>query len=55
MGFTRFELNDLYQAANMYDSIKPISAYDLFMNEQKHLVSHITTFSDGFDRILGGK
>ena len=55
MGFTRAELNDLYEALNMYDSIKSISAYDLYMNEQKHSVSHITTFSDEFDRILGGK
>jgi hypothetical protein len=55
MGFTRSEVSDLYEALDMFKSIKATSAFDLLrQSEAERTPLFITTLSDGFDKILGG-
>ena len=53
-GLTKSEINDLFEALNMYKSIKPQTAYDLLKAEEQKATHSITTMSIKFDQILGG-
>lgn len=53
-GFTKNEIGDLFEALDMFNGIKSISAYDLLEAEKQGPARNITTLSKSFDQILGG-
>lgn len=53
-GFTKAELIDLYETLDMFNTVKPVSAYDLLQINKQETTHNISTLSKNFDRILGG-
>jgi RAD51-like protein 2 len=57
MGFTKSETIELYEALDMFKSLRMKSAYDMMKEAEAKAVSTvpcITTLSSGLDTVLGG-